>query len=83
VECFRDSAKHGKVPILICDSYTRRILCEAAIWGVYFAHREQNIPPKYLGNKPEIAHIDFIIAPTISALNIKVDQTHRFPMRLA
>jgi len=27
---------------------------------LYFAHREKNHPPKYLGNESEIAHLNFI-----------------------
>jgi len=59
--CRSPSKTHGKAyeqlpqPALICDSYARRILCTAAISGGYFAHREQNSPPTYLGNKYEIA----------------------------
>jgi len=32
------------------------ILRAAAIWGGYFSHKEQNSPPKYLGEKSDIAH---------------------------
>jgi len=37
-----------QVPVLICDTCARRILCAATIWGVQFALYEQNNPPKYL-----------------------------------
>jgi len=56
--CRSQSRAHGKaceqVPALICDTYARRIVCAATIWGGYFAHREQNNLPKYLGSKSEI-----------------------------
>ena len=52
-----------QVPALICDSYARRILCAASIFGGYFAHREQNSPPKYLGHKSKIAFLNYIISP--------------------
>jgi len=65
--CRSQSRAHGKdyeqVPALICDTYTRRIVCASTIWGGYFAHREQNIPPKYLGNKSEIPHFNFTTPP--------------------
>jgi len=65
--CRSPSSTHGKayqqVPALICDSFACRIVCAAAIWGGYFAHREKNSPPKYLGNKYEIVHLNFIISP--------------------
>jgi len=35
------------MPALIYDSYARRILCAAASWGGYFAHREQT-PPQHI-----------------------------------
>jgi len=41
--------------------------CVAAIWGGYFAHREQNSPPEYLWNKSEIAHLNFIIPKNFNA----------------
>jgi len=73
--CRSQSRAHGKtyeqVPALICNSYARRIVCAATIWGVYFAHREQNNPPEYLGNKSEIPHINFTTHPIISAFNAK------------
>jgi len=56
-------AKHEQVPALICDTYARRILCAAAIWGGLFGHREQNSPPKYQGNKCKIAQLNFIFLP--------------------
>jgi len=43
----------------ICDSYAHRCLCAAAIWGGYFAHREQNNLPKYLGDESEFAHPNY------------------------
>jgi len=52
---------YEEVPALICDRYARHILCAAAIWGDYFAHREQNSPPKYVGNKSDIAHLNFVL----------------------
>ena len=62
--------RNEQVPTLFCDSYMHvlRQLCpphlmQLAIWGGNFAHREQNILPKYLGNKSEIAHLNFIISP--------------------
>ena len=39
------------------------ILCAATIWGGYFALYEQNNPPKYLGNKSEISHLNFTTPP--------------------
>ena len=44
--CRSQSRAHGKayeqVLALICDTYARRIVCAATIWGGYFAHtREQ------------------------------------------
>ena len=63
--CRSTSRVHGKayeqVPALICDSYTSRSLRTAAIWGGYFAPYEQNSPPKYLGDKSEIALPNFVI----------------------
>ena len=35
---------------VICEAYARRILCAATIWGGYFAHWEQNSPPKQICN---------------------------------
>ena len=65
--CSSPSRAHGKackqVPALICDSYACRILCASAIFGGYFAHMERNSPINYLGNKSEIAHLNFIISP--------------------
>ena len=65
--CRSPSRAHGKayeqLTALICDSYAPRILCVAAIWRGYFAHREQNSHPKCLGNKSEIAPMNFIISP--------------------
>jgi len=52
---------YEQVPVLICDTYARRILCAATIWGGCFAHREQNYPPKYLVNKSEILYSNFTI----------------------
>ena len=61
--CRSQARVHGKayeqVPALICDTHARRtharrIVCAATIWGGYFAHREQNNLPKYLGSKSEI-----------------------------
>jgi len=49
---------YEQVPALICDTYAHRILRAATIWGSYFAHREQNNPPKYLGNKSEIPQLN-------------------------
>jgi len=67
---FRARGKaYEEVPALICDTHARRILCAATIWGGYFAHREQNNPPKYLGNKSQIP--DFHHRPIISAFNAK------------
>jgi len=63
---------YEQVPALICDSYARRILCAAAIWGGYFAHRKHNSLPKYLGDKSEIAHEFHHFTtppPLISAVN--------------
>jgi len=61
--CRSQSSAHGKacgqVPALICDTYALRILCTATIWGGCFAQKEQNNPPKYLGNKSEIPHLNF------------------------
>jgi len=59
----RFSKAYKQVPVLICDNCARRILCAANIWGVYFAHREQNNPLKYLGNKSEIPHLNFTPRP--------------------
>jgi len=46
--CRSPSRAHGKayaqVPALTCDSYAHHIWCAAAIWGGYFAQREQNSP---------------------------------------
>ena len=65
--CRSQLRAHGKayeqVPALICDTYARRILCAATIWGGYFALYEQNNPPKYLGNKSEIPHLNFTTPP--------------------
>ena len=47
-------AKPEQVPALVCDTYARRILCAATIWGGWFALYEQNNPPKCLGIKSEI-----------------------------
>jgi len=74
--CCRSQLRaHGKayeqVPALICDTYARRILCTATIWGGYFAHREQNNPPKYLGKKSEISDLNLTTPPMISAFNSK------------
>jgi len=54
---------YEQVPALICDSYARCTLCAAAILGGYFAHKEPNSFPNYLGNKSEIAHLNFINSP--------------------
>ena len=60
--CRSQSSAHGKaceqVPALICNTYALRILCTATIWGGCFAQKEQNNPPKYLGNKSEIPHLN-------------------------
>jgi len=65
--CRSQFRAHGKtyeeVPALICNAYAHRILCAATIWGGYFAHREQNNAPKYLGNKSEIPDLNFTTAP--------------------
>jgi len=53
------------VPALICDSYALRSLRAAAIWGDYFALREQNKPPTDLKDKSAIA-INFHHPPKIS-----------------
>jgi len=84
------SRAHGKayeqVPALICDTYAHCILYAATIWGGYFAHREQNNPPKYLGNKSEIPHLNFTNPLIISAFNSKWGtppfRSLRFPMKL-
>ena len=72
--CRGQSRAHGKayeqVPALICDTYARRILCAATVWGGYFAHREQKKPPKYF-TKSEIPHLNFTHPPIISAFNTK------------
>jgi hypothetical protein len=89
--CRSQSRAHGKayeqVPALICDSYARRILRAATIRGGYFAHREQNSPPKYWGNISEIAHLNFTTPIIISVFNTKLGetpfQTHHFPMNMA
>jgi len=73
--CRSQSWAHGKayeqVPALIFDTYARRTLCATTIWGGYFAHREQNNPPKYLGDKSEIHPLDFTNTPIISAFYSK------------
>ena len=46
---------------MMCDSYARRKLCSTAIVRGCFALREPNTPPKYLGNKSRIAHLNNII----------------------
>jgi len=68
---FSRFGKTEQVPALICDTYARRILCAATILGGCFAHREQKNPPKYLGNKSEIPHLNFTATPIISAFNSK------------
>ena len=73
--CRSQSRAHGKayehVPALICDTFARCILCAATTWGGYFAHREQNKPLKYLGNKFEIPHLNFTSPPIILAFDSK------------
>jgi len=59
------------VPALICDTFSRRILCAATTWVGCFAHREQNNPLKYLGDKSEIPHLNFTSLPMILAFNTK------------
>ena len=55
--------------------------------GGYFAHREQNSPPKYWGNISEIAHLNFTTPIIISVFYTKLGetpfQTHHFPMNMA
>jgi len=47
--CRSPSRAQGKafeqLPALMCDSYAGRILCAAAIWGCYFAHRNLKFHP--------------------------------------
>jgi len=73
--CRSQLRAHGKtyeqVPALICDNFAHRIVSAATIWGGYFAHTEQSNPPKYLGNKSEIPHLNFTTPPLISAFNSK------------
>jgi len=91
--CRSSSRAHGKtyeqVPALICDSYAHHILRAAAMCGGYFAHKEQNRPPNYLGNKSEIAHLNFINSPPpLHNFSLQQSvrnppfQTHRFPMNM-
>jgi len=69
--CSSQSRAHGKaykrVPALICDTYARRILCAATIWGGWFALYEQNNTPNFFKIKPEIPHFNFTTPPMISA----------------
>ena len=48
--------------------------------GGYFAHREQNNPPKYLGNKSEIPYLNFTPPPIISAFVSKCENSPSKPI---
>ena len=61
---------YQQVSALVCDTNARCILCGYHLGG-YFAHREQNNPPKYLRNKSEIPHLNFTTPHIISAFNTK------------
>ena len=47
--CRSPSRAHGKACEQVRDSYARRILYAAAIWGGDFAHREPKAPPNIWG----------------------------------
>jgi len=59
---------YQQVPALICDTYARCILCAATIWGDKFALYEQNNPPKCLGIKSEIPHLNITPHPNTQCL---------------
>jgi len=84
--CRSQSRAQGKayeqVPALICGTCARRILRAATICGGQFALYEQNNPPKYLGNKSEIPHLNFTTPPFVSKCGNPPFQTLRFPMIL-
>jgi len=73
--CRSQLRAHGnayeQVSALFSNSFARCILCAVAILGGYFAHKEQNSPPKYLRNRSEIVLLDFTTPAIISASNTK------------